>query len=147
MFSAILINSAPRSATLRLSYQRCLPAKRPKWNEHSENSTKPSFTHEKIDNVRADQAAPPHYPCPKELVKLLEDGYIVIQIGCTGEEQVSDSFVRLRTPPAQRSSRRQSDFRCAVFRSLALLASWYGANKRIWLQRHTAGDDRAFGAI
>src|SRR5260370_39529771 len=56
MFSAILINSAPRSAALRLSYQRCLPAKRPKWNEHSENSTKPSFAHEKIDNVRADQA-------------------------------------------------------------------------------------------
>ncbi len=42
--------------------------------------------------------APPHYPWPKELVKLLEDGHIVIQIGCTGEEQVSDSFVRLRSP-------------------------------------------------
>ena len=34
------------------------------------------------------------YPWPKEVVKLLEDGHIVIQIGWTGEQQISDSFVR-----------------------------------------------------
>jgi hypothetical protein len=72
MSSATLTNSAPRSTALRLSYQR---------NEHSKNSAK-------------------HYPWPKELVKLLEDArHIVIQMGCTGEGQVSD---RLRKNFGQR---------------------------------------------
>ena len=63
MSSGALTTSAPRSTALRLGYQRCLPAKSAQWKQHSENSVK-------------------HYPWPKELVKLLEDGHIVIQIDC-----------------------------------------------------------------
>jgi hypothetical protein len=47
------------------------PGLEAKVKEHSENSAK-------------------HYPSPKEVVELLEDGHIAIQICGTGEGQVSD---------------------------------------------------------